>query len=119
MKEYTRFCQVLVKHWSKAKKIRLVQDNLNTHGTHAFYRHLPACEAFALAQKFEFFFTPKSASWFNMIEIEFSALACAGLFEQAHRNTGGLAPQSFGLCPRAGGQTHHLELTVHLAQGQR
>ena len=32
-------------------------------------------EAFALAQRFEFFYTPKSASWFNMIEIEFSALA--------------------------------------------
>ncbi len=32
-------------------------------------------EAFALAQRFEFHFTPKSASWLNMIEIEFSALA--------------------------------------------
>ena len=58
-----------------SKKIRLVQNNLNTHGIHAFYRHLPACEAFALAQKFEFFFPPKSASGLNMIEIEFSALA--------------------------------------------
>jgi hypothetical protein len=28
----------------------------------------------ALADRFEFFFTPKSASWLNMIEIEFSAL---------------------------------------------
>lgn len=28
-----------------------------------------------MAQRFEFFFTPKGASWLNMIEIEFSALA--------------------------------------------
>jgi hypothetical protein len=28
-----------------------------------------------LAERFEFHFTPKSASWLNMIEIEFSALA--------------------------------------------
>ena len=41
----------------------------------ALYENLPADEAFALAQRFEFFFTPKSASWLNMIEIEFSALA--------------------------------------------
>jgi recombinational DNA repair ATPase RecF len=41
----------------------------------AFYEHLPADEARTLAQRFEFFYTPKSASWLNMIEIEFSALA--------------------------------------------
>ncbi|MCK5314501.1 MAG: transposase, partial [Anaerolineales bacterium] len=51
-----------------------VQDNLNTHDTSAFYENLPADEAFALAERFEFYFTPKSASWLNMIEIEFSAL---------------------------------------------
>jgi hypothetical protein len=56
-----------------AKKIRVVQDNLNTHNISSFYKHLPADEA--LAQRFEFFYTPKSASWLNMIEIEFSALA--------------------------------------------
>ena len=75
MKEDTHFCQALTQHWPQAEKIRLVQDNLNTHTRHAFYRSLPADEAFARAQKFEFFFTPKSASWLNMIEIAFSALA--------------------------------------------
>ena len=30
-KEYTLFCQALAAAWPKAKKIRLVQDNLNTH----------------------------------------------------------------------------------------
>jgi hypothetical protein len=74
-REYTVFCQALAEQHAGAQKIRLVQDNLNTHNTSAFYEHLPAAEAFALSQRFEFFYTPKSASWLNMIEIEFSALA--------------------------------------------
>ena len=56
-------------------KIRLVEDNLNTHTINAFYEHFPADQAFSLAQRFEFYHTPISASWLNMIEIEFSSLA--------------------------------------------
>lgn len=74
-REYTLFCQALAKRYPDAIKIRLVQDNLNTHDISAFYENLPADEALALAERFEFYFTPKSASWLNMIEIEFSALA--------------------------------------------
>ncbi len=74
-KEYTEFCQMIAAQYPEAKKIRLVQDNLNTHHTSSFYDYLPPGEAFALAQRFEFYYTPKSASWLNMIEIEFSALA--------------------------------------------
>ena len=74
-KEYTQFCQSLAAAWPEAVQIRLVQDNLNTHDASAFYENLPAHEALALAQRFEFHYTPKSASWLNMIEIEFSALA--------------------------------------------
>ena len=73
--EYTIFFQSLANQLSDAVKIRVVQDNLNTHDLSAFYENLPADEAFALAQRFEFYFTPKAASWLNMIEIEFSALA--------------------------------------------
>jgi len=73
-KEYTLFCQALAAEFPHAIKIRLVQDNLNTHDTSAFYENLPADEAQALAERFEFYFTPKSASWLNMIEIEFSAI---------------------------------------------
>ena len=73
-KEYTWFCQALAREFPKAIKIRLVQDNLNTHDVSAFYENLPADEARPLAERFEFYFTPKSASWLNMIEIEFSAL---------------------------------------------
>ena len=74
-KEYTEFCQAVSAAWPKAKKIRLVQDNLNTHNTSSFYEHLPADVARALAERFEFHYTPKAASWLNMIEIEFSALS--------------------------------------------
>jgi hypothetical protein len=73
-KEYTLFCQALASEFPQAAQIRWVQDNLNTHDASAFYENLPADEAQALAERFEFYFTPKSASWLNMIEIEFSAL---------------------------------------------
>jgi hypothetical protein len=73
--DYARFMKELAARYPKAKKIRAVQDNLNTHNTSAFYEAFSAEEAFALSQRFEFYYTPKSASWLNMIEIEFSALS--------------------------------------------
>ena len=74
-REYTEFCQALAAQYPQAHKIRLIQDNLNTHNASAFYENLSTEDAFALTQRFEFYYTPKSASWLNMIEIEFSALA--------------------------------------------
>jgi hypothetical protein len=53
----------------------VVLDNLNTHNASSFYEHLSAEEAFALAQRFEFHYTPKGASWLNMIECEFSVIS--------------------------------------------
>lgn len=73
--EYTQFMQELSESYPKAKKIIVVQDNLNTHQTASFYDQLPADQARALAERFEFHYTPKGASWLNMIEIEFSALS--------------------------------------------
>jgi hypothetical protein len=73
-KEYALFLKELAARYPKAKKIRVVQDNLNTHNSSSFYENLPAEEAFKLMQRFEFYYTPKAASWLNMIEIEFSAL---------------------------------------------
>lgn len=74
-REFALFCQAVAAAYPQATRIRLVLDNLNTHNASAFYEILPADEAFALAQRFEFFYTPKSASWLNMIEIEFSAIS--------------------------------------------
>jgi hypothetical protein len=61
--------------YPEAKKIRIIQDNLNTHNPSSFYETFSAQEAFELSQRFEFYYTPKSASWLNLIEIEFSALS--------------------------------------------
>jgi DDE superfamily endonuclease len=79
-KEYALFLKALAEAFPKAEKIRLVQDNLNTHNASAFYELYCAEQAFCLSQRFEFYYTPKSASWLNMIEIEFSALVkqCLG-----------------------------------------
>jgi len=74
-KEFTLFMQELAASFPKAKQIRVVLDNLNTHSMSSFYKHLPAEEALALSNRFAFYFTPKAASWLNMIEIEFSTLS--------------------------------------------
>ena len=74
-REFALFCQAVAAAYPDAIRIRLVLDNLNTHNASAFYENMPADEAFVLAQRFEFFYTPKSASWLNMIEIEFSAIS--------------------------------------------
>ncbi len=73
--DYAQFMKELAARYPKARKIRVVQDNLNTHSTSAFYEAFEAEAAFALSQRFEFYYTPKRASWLNMIEIEFSALS--------------------------------------------
>jgi hypothetical protein len=74
-REYALFLKELAMQYPAAEKIRLVQDNLNTHNLSSLYETFPAAEAFALGQRFEFYYTPKKASWLNMIEIEFSAIA--------------------------------------------
>lgn len=74
-REFMLFCQALAAAYPDATKIRLVLDNLNTHNASSFYEHLSAEEAFALTQRFEFHYTPKGASWLNMIECEFSVIS--------------------------------------------
>ena len=74
-KDYAEFMKELANHYPKAKKIILIQDNLNTHNPSSFYENMLAKEAFALSQRFEMIYTPKKASWLNMAEIEFSALS--------------------------------------------
>jgi len=77
--DYCRFQQRLAAMFPEAEKIVLVQDNLNTHNASSFYENLPPAEAFALAQRFEFHYTPKKGSWLNIAELELSALSRMGL----------------------------------------
>ncbi len=74
-KEFAIFMRNLAHTYRDAQKITLILDNLNTHTPSAFYETFDAGLADALTQRFEFVYTPKSASWLNMIEIEFSALS--------------------------------------------
>lgn len=77
--EYAEFMQLLAGYFPNAIKIRLVQDNLNTHNASSFYERFDAQTAYELSQKFEFHYTPLKGSWLNAAEIEFSAIARACL----------------------------------------
>jgi hypothetical protein len=62
-------------HFPKAKKIILVQDNLNTHKPASLYEAFPAGEARRLVERFEWHYTPKHGSWLDMAESELSVLS--------------------------------------------
>lgn len=66
----------------EAKKIVVVQDNLNTHAIESFYAAFEAPEARRLVERFEFHFTPKHGSWLNIAEIEIAALTRSCLKER-------------------------------------
>jgi hypothetical protein len=61
-------------HYPDAELIRVVQDNLSTHTAGALYETFPAPEAHRILQRLEFHYTPKHASWLNMVEIEIGVL---------------------------------------------
>jgi transposase len=58
----------------QAERIRVVLDNLSTHTPAALYAALPPCEARRVLKRLEFHYTPKHASWLNMVEIEIGVL---------------------------------------------
>jgi hypothetical protein len=61
-------------HYPDADQIRVVMDNLSTHTAGALYDTFPAPEAHRILQRLEFHYTPKHASWLNMVEIEIGVL---------------------------------------------
>jgi transposase len=61
-------------HFPKAERIRVVLDNLSTHSAGALYQAFPAGEARRMLRRLEFHYTPKHASWLNMVEIEIAVL---------------------------------------------
>jgi len=63
------------KHFPKARKILLVQDNLNTHKPASLYEAFPPAEARRLVECFEWHYTPKHGSWLNMAESELAVLS--------------------------------------------
>src|ERR1700754_1437903 len=61
-------------HYPDADQIRVVMDNLSTHTAGALYETFPAQEAHRILKRLEFHYTPKHASWLNMVEIEIGVL---------------------------------------------
>ena len=74
-KEFAYFMKRLAAIYPDADIIIVVLDNLNTHNFSSFYETFDAETAAQLVDRFQFVYTPKCASWLNMIEIEFSALS--------------------------------------------
>jgi transposase len=62
-------------HYPEAEKVRVVLDNLNTHTGAALYQAFAPEEARRILRRLEFHYTPKHASWLNMVEIELSVLS--------------------------------------------
>jgi hypothetical protein len=58
----------------EAERIRVVLDNLSTHTAAALYAAFPPAEARRVLKRLEFHYTPKHASWLNMVEIEIGVL---------------------------------------------
>jgi transposase len=61
-------------HYPRAQKIRVVLDNLSTHSAASLYNSFAPPEARRIMSKIEFHYTPKHASWLNMVEIEIGVL---------------------------------------------
>src|SRR5438105_83896 len=61
-------------HYPKAACIRVVQDNLSIHAPGALYQAFAPTEARRILRRLEFHYTPKHASWLNMVEIEIGVL---------------------------------------------
>ncbi len=72
--------EISERYYPEVDKIILVADNLNTHTPASFYQAFEPRIAYALAQKFEFHYTPKHGSWLNIAEAELSSLSiqCLG-----------------------------------------
>jgi len=61
-------------HYPNAERIRVVLDNLSTHAPAALYESFDPAEARRILRRLEFHYTPKHASWLNMVEIEIGVM---------------------------------------------
>jgi hypothetical protein len=61
-------------HYPEADRVRVVLDNLSAHSAGALYQRFAPEEARRILNRLEFHFTPKHASWLNMVEIEIGVM---------------------------------------------
>lgn len=79
--DFSNFIEELVEdHFSEAKCIQLVVDNLNTHFGESLIETFGIRKAKRLLKKINFIYTPKHGSWLNMAEIEINIMdrQCTG-----------------------------------------
>ena len=67
--DYIEFLKILDEKYPKGDKIRLILDNLRVHNSQKVIEYLEKCP-----DRFEFVFTPKHASWLNLVEGFFSKM---------------------------------------------
>lgn len=67
--DYIVFLKMLDEKYPKGDKIRLILDNLRVHSSQKVMEYLETCP-----DRFEFVFTPKHASWLNLVEVFFSKM---------------------------------------------
>lgn len=67
--DYIAFLKMLDAKYPKGDKIRLVLDNLKVHSSQKVIEYLET-----VPDRFEFVFTPKHASWLNLVEGFFSKM---------------------------------------------
>jgi len=66
--------ELVDEHYPDAERIRVVLDNLSAHSAAALYQAFEPAEARRILDRLEFHFTPKHASWLNMVEIEIGVM---------------------------------------------
>ena len=66
--------ELLAVHYPRAKQVRLVMDQLNTHAGGSLYQAFAPARARALDERLESQYTPQHGSWLNMAESELSVL---------------------------------------------
>jgi len=80
-KDFAMYIKHLVNNvFPKAKLLRIIMDNLNTHTYGAILETFGFNEAVELISKVRFYYTPKHASWLNIAEIEINVMdtMCTG-----------------------------------------
>ena len=74
--DYAHALEFLVEDlYPNAKKIVIVEDNLNTHGDASLYKAFLPEKARRIADRIERHHTPVHGSWLNIAEMEISALS--------------------------------------------
>ena len=78
--DFAQFVKALVERYPKAKIIRLIMDNLNTHKEKSLEEAFGKDEAKKILKNVEFHYTPKHGSWLNAAEIEINVMdkECTG-----------------------------------------